>query len=151
MVKNILVTGCAGFIGYNLSNKLLSCDFNVFGIDSLNDAYDKEFKKLRLDELSEKKNFQFRHADLSSKDALENINDIDVVFHMGARAGVRQSFKDPLSYIKDNTIATTIGEIKLKMLRMILIKSQRKLGLQVFEQKPKQYIDPLLQPISKLQ
>ena len=107
MVKNILVTGCAGFIGYNLSKKLLSSDFNVFGIDSLNDAYDKEFKKLRLDELSEKKNFQFRHADLSSKDALENINDIDVVFHMGARAGVRQSFNDPLSYIKDNTIATT--------------------------------------------
>ena len=107
MVKNILVTGCAGFIGYNLSNKLLSSDFNVFGIDSLNDAYDNEFKKLRLDELSEKKNFQFRHADLSSKDALENINDIDVVFHMGARAGVRQSFKDPLSYIKDNTVATT--------------------------------------------
>ena len=107
MVKNILVTGCAGFIGYNLSNKLLSSDFNVFGIDSLNDAYDNEFKKLRLEELSEKKHFQFRHADLSSKDALENINDIDVVFHMGARAGVRQSFKDPLSYIKDNTIATT--------------------------------------------
>ena len=107
MVKNILVTGCAGFIGYNLSNKLLSSDFNVFGIDSLNDAYDNEFKKLRLDELSEKKNFQFRHADLSSKDALENLNDIDVVFHMGARAGVRQSFKDPLSYIKDNTVATT--------------------------------------------
>lgn len=107
MVKNILVTGCAGFIGYNLSNKLLSSDFNVFGIDSLNDAYDNEFKKLRLEELSEKKHFQFRHADLSSKDALENINDIDVVFHMGARAGVRQSFKDPLSYIKDNTVATT--------------------------------------------
>ena len=54
MVKNILVTGCAGFIGYNLSNKLLSGDFNVFGIDSLNDAYDNEFKKLRLEVLSEK-------------------------------------------------------------------------------------------------
>ena len=33
--------------------------------------------------------------------------DIDIVYHMGARAGVRQSFNDPLSYIKDNTIATT--------------------------------------------
>ena len=47
----------------------------------------------------------------SSKDALENINDIDVVFHMGARAGVRQSFKDPLSYIKDNTVGQLMLQI----------------------------------------
>ena len=52
-------------------------------------------------------NFHFTNNDLSNENSLNELVDIDVVYHMGARAGVRQSFNDPLSYIKDNTIATT--------------------------------------------
>lgn len=107
MTKNILVTGCAGFIGYNLSKTLINQENNIIGIDSLNSAYDKKFKELRLQNLEEDKNFHFFNKDLSKEDALNGLDNIDVVYHMGARAGVRQSFKDPLSYIKDNTIATT--------------------------------------------
>ena len=107
MTKNVLVTGCAGFIGYNLSKKLINQENNIIGIDSLNSAYDKKFKELRLQNLEEDKNFHFFNKDLSKEDALNGLDNIDVVYHMGARAGVRQSFKDPLSYIKDNTIATT--------------------------------------------
>ena len=107
MTKNVLVTGCAGFIGYNLSKTLINQENNIIGIDSLNSAYDKKFKELRLQNLEEDKNFQFFNKDLSNEDALNGLDNIDVVYHMGARAGVRQSFKDPLSYIKDNTIATT--------------------------------------------
>lgn len=107
MTKNVLVTGCAGFIGYNLSKTLINQENNIIGIDSLNSAYDKKFKELRLQNLEKDKNFQFFNKDLSNEDALNGLDNIDVVYHMGARAGVRQSFKDPLSYIKDNTIATT--------------------------------------------
>lgn len=107
MTKNVLVTGCAGFIGYNLSKTLMNQENNIIGIDSLNSAYDKKFKELRLQNLEKDKNFQFFNKDLSNEDALNGLDNIDVVYHMGARAGVRQSFKDPLSYIKDNTIATT--------------------------------------------
>ena len=107
MTKNVLVTGCAGFIGYNLSKKLILQEYSVTGIDSLNTAYDKKFKELRLKDLGNEKNFQFVNNNLSDEDSLNRLNNFDVVYHMGARAGVRQSFKDPLSYIKDNTIATT--------------------------------------------
>ena len=107
MTKNVLVTGCAGFIGYNLSKKLIHQEYSVTGIDSLNSAYDKKFKELRLENLENEKNFQFVNNNLSDEDSLNELNNFDIVYHMGARAGVRQSFKDPLSYIKDNTIATT--------------------------------------------
>ena len=107
MTKNVLVTGCAGFIGYNLSKKLIHQEYSVTGIDSLNTAYDKKFKELRLKDLENEKNFQFVNNNLSDEDSLNELNNFDIVYHMGARAGVRQSFKDPLSYIKDNTIATT--------------------------------------------
>ena len=107
MTKNVLVTGCAGFIGFNLSKTLIKENNNVYGIDSLNNAYDKKFKDLRLQHLESENNFQFISKDLSDDDSLNDLADIDIVYHMGARAGVRQSFNDPLSYIKDNTIATT--------------------------------------------
>tara|TARA_X000001036_G_C20652854_1_gene795750 strand:- start:1033 stop:2007 length:975 start_codon:yes stop_codon:yes gene_type:complete len=107
MTKNVLVTGCAGFIGFNLSKTLIKENNKVYGIDSLNNAYDKKFKDLRLQNLESENNFQFISNDLSDEDSLNDLADIDIVYHMGARAGVRQSFNDPLSYIKDNTIATT--------------------------------------------
>lgn len=107
MTKNVLVTGCAGFIGFNLSKTLIKENNKVYGIDSLNNAYDKKFKDLRLQILESENNFQFISNDLSDEDSLNELGDIDIVYHMGARAGVRQSFNDPLSYIKDNTIATT--------------------------------------------
>ena len=107
MNKNVLVTGCAGFIGFNLSKTLIKEKYNVYGIDSLNNAYDKKFKELRLQKLEPKSNFYFINNDLSNEDSLNDLVDIDIVYHMGARAGVRQSFNDPVSYIKDNITATT--------------------------------------------
>ena len=51
MKKNILVTGCAGFIGYHVTTKLIKNNYSVIGIDNLNNYYDKKIKLSRLKEL----------------------------------------------------------------------------------------------------
>ena len=56
---NILITGCAGFIGYHLTKDLLEENHNIIGVDNLNDYYSEEFKKLRLNELKKFPNFSF--------------------------------------------------------------------------------------------
>ena len=72
MTKNVLVTGCAGFIGFNLSKTLLKENHNVYGVDSLNSAYDEKFKELRLQNLESEFNFHFTNNDLSMKIHLMN-------------------------------------------------------------------------------
>ena len=56
-MKNILVTGCAGFIGMHISEKLLKKNYKVIGIDNLNNYYDVKIKKSRLNILKKYKNF----------------------------------------------------------------------------------------------
>lgn len=110
MEKKYLITGVAGFIGFNLCLNLLKSGHKVVGIDSITNAYDENFKLLRLNTLNEFDNFSFEKIDLSNKTALEILGnyeiDYDVVYHLAARAGVRQSFLDPLPYITDNITAT---------------------------------------------
>ena len=108
MDKKVVVTGCSGFIGYHLSNTLLDDDKTVIGIDSLNNAYDIKLKQKRLEELEKKENFVFLNNDLNEKNSLNEIKnyEISTIYHLAARAGVRQSFLDPQSYIEDNTFAT---------------------------------------------
>jgi len=108
--KKYLITGVAGFIGFNLCLNLLKSGHKVVGIDSITNAYDENFKLLRLNTLNEFDNFSFEKIDLSNKLALENLgnyeSEYDIVYHLAARAGVRQSFLDPLPYITDNITAT---------------------------------------------
>ena len=107
--KKVVVTGCSGFIGFHLSNSLLDSDHTVIGIDSLNNAYDVKLKEKRLEELNKKENFSFLNNNLSEKNSLDEVkkHDLTTFYHLAARAGVRQSFLDPNSYIEDNTLATT--------------------------------------------
>ena len=108
-MKNILITGAAGFIGYNLCKSMGEKeDTTVFGIDSLNDAYDNRLKQIRLRDLENHKNFKFENINLSDEIALKSISNLqfDTVFHLAARAGVRQSFREPKKYILDNTVST---------------------------------------------
>ena len=107
--KKVVVTGCSGFIGFHLSNSLLDSDHKVIGIDSLNNAYDVKLKEKRLEELNKKENFLFLNNNLSEQNSLDEVkkHELKTFYHLAARAGVRQSFLDPNSYIEDNTLATT--------------------------------------------
>jgi len=67
MKKNILVTGCAGFIGFHVSETFLKKKFTVFGIDNLNKYYDKNLKLDRLKILKRYKNFKFYKLDISDE------------------------------------------------------------------------------------
>ena len=57
--NKVIISGSAGFIGFHLTKKLMNMGFEVIGIDSLNDAYDVRLKNLRLNELSNNKNYEF--------------------------------------------------------------------------------------------
>jgi len=106
--KKVVVTGCSGFIGFHLTNSLLDSDHMVIGIDSLNNAYDVKLKEKRLEELNKKENFLFLNNNLSKQNSLNEVkkHELTTFYHLAARAGVRQSFLDPNSYIEDNTLAT---------------------------------------------
>ena len=103
----ILITGCAGFIGYHLANSLNSKNITIYGIDNLNDYYSLKLKKLRLSTLNKKKNFKFIKLDISNYKKLENIFSkikIDIVVNLAAQAGVRYSLINPRDYVQSNIL-----------------------------------------------
>ena len=103
----ILVTGAAGFIGYNLCQRLLQEGTQVYGIDNLNDYYDVNLKLARLDQLISHKNFQFRVLDLSNRPEIANLfaeQSFDGVVHLAAQAGVRYSLENPNAYVDSNLV-----------------------------------------------
>ncbi len=106
---NFLVTGAAGFIGARTSKLLLDKNFNVTGIDNLNDYYDVKIKNYRLSLLKPNELFKFYNTDIENKQNLEEIfyeNKIDVVINLAARAGVRYSLKNPFIYASTNYIGS---------------------------------------------
>ena len=102
---DILVTGCAGFIGAALSRRLLERGDKIIGVDNLNDYYDPGLKQDRLGLLEEFDNFSFRKLDVSDRTQVENLfREIAPprVVHLAAQAGVRYSISHPHSYISSN-------------------------------------------------
>lgn len=107
MNTKILITGAAGFIGFHLSNLLLNKSFYVIGIDNLNDYYDPNLKRDRLEILKQKKNFIFYKVDLNNKKEINKIFEIhrpEYVINLAAQAGVRYSIKNPYAYIDSNIL-----------------------------------------------
>ena len=103
---SVLVTGSAGFIGMHTANALLEKNEEVIGIDNINDYYDPELKRARLQELQVNKNFYFEKLDFAVPGSLnlliQKYPEIDRIIHLGAQAGVRYSIDNPHQYMQSN-------------------------------------------------
>lgn len=102
-MNNILVTGGAGFIGSHLCERLLKEGYSVICLDNFDSYYDPNLKIRNVEEVSKKYSgpFTMVTGDIRNRDHLTELfkrNQIDVVFHLAARAGVRPSIVDPLLY-----------------------------------------------------
>ncbi|MCD6308719.1 MAG: SDR family NAD(P)-dependent oxidoreductase [Candidatus Latescibacteria bacterium] len=108
-MKTVLVTGAAGFIGHVTALMLLRRGYAVIGLDNMNDYYDVRLKEYRLAELERFDGFRFHRLDIENRGDLDTIGElesIDGVINLAARAGVRYSMVDPFVYFQTNCIGT---------------------------------------------
>lgn len=104
-MTGLLVTGCAGFIGFHLAQRLLGAGKSVIGIDNLNDYYDPALKLARLEQLSACSGFTFQKLDLADRAGMQALfrqHRFRAVVHMAAQAGVRYSLQNPHAYADSN-------------------------------------------------
>lgn len=104
----ILVTGVAGFIGFHVASSLLARGEDVVGLDNLNDYYDVQLKRDRLNAIPENNGkFTFEQCDFADMKVLAKAiegRDIDRIVHLGAQAGVRYSIENPHAYAQSNLV-----------------------------------------------
>jgi UDP-glucuronate 4-epimerase len=103
----VMITGAAGFIGSTLAKKLLEKNYEVTGVDNLNDYYDVNLKKDRLKLIEKNENFRFELLDISNREQMKELfekNSFDYVVNLAAQAGVRYSIENPQSYVDTNLV-----------------------------------------------
>jgi UDP-glucuronate 4-epimerase len=103
----VLVTGAAGFIGSNLTLRLLDRGDTVIGIDNHNDYYDPALKEARLARHAEHRNYTHLRIDLADRKAIDDAfatHRPNRVMNLAAQAGVRYSIENPLAYIDSNIV-----------------------------------------------
>ena len=103
----VLVTGCAGFIGFHVALRLLQDGEQVVGIDNLNEYYDVELKLARLALLKQQPGFESLRMDLADRAAMAELFDghkFECVVNLAAQAGVRYSLSNPAVYIDSNLV-----------------------------------------------
>lgn len=108
-MKTYLITGSSGFIGSNLTKRILSehPDIQVIGLDNMNDYYDVSLKEYRLKELEQFPNFKFIKGNIADKDLVNKVfanYKPSIVVNLAAQAGVRYSIDHPDTYIESNVI-----------------------------------------------
>ncbi len=137
----ILVTGCAGFIGSSLCEKLIAHNHHVIGIDNLDPFYSRSLKEENLSFLKTQHSFKFYELDISDKEALSRVDDeFKMVIHLAAKAGVRPSIADPSGYIAANVQGT------LNVLDYMLSKGVNKM---VFASSSSVYGDNAISPFKE--
>ena len=112
MSRNIVITGAAGFIGAAISNRLLKRGENVIGIDNINNYYDVNLKKARLQEtkdvaVNSSGKWDFYNFSIEEEEKLNNIANIhspNIVINLAAQAGVRYSINNPQKYLNSNLL-----------------------------------------------
>jgi UDP-glucuronate 4-epimerase len=106
-MSKILVTGCAGFIGFHLCRRLLALDYDVYGLDNLSEYYDPRLKAARLSQISDHPRFRFVRIDLAERQKVAELfatEQFELVAHMAAQVGVRHSLRDPYAYVDSNLV-----------------------------------------------
>lgn len=107
----IIVTGCAGFIGAAVTERLLHNNQRVIGIDNINDYYDVKLKYNRLARLDDYEQFSFQQCDISDKSTIDKIfaqYQPQQVINLAAQAGVRYSIENPMSYVTSNLVGFSV-------------------------------------------
>ncbi|NNF01388.1 MAG: NAD-dependent epimerase/dehydratase family protein [Bacteroidia bacterium] len=115
--SKILVSGCAGFIGSHLCERLLSDGYHVIGIDNFDPFYPRDVKENNLSHFVNNKDFTFAEIDICDSNGLSSLDldGVDLIAHIAAKAGVRPSIIDPQSYIDVNLQGTNnILELMVK-------------------------------------
>ena len=108
-MKTYLITGGAGFIGSSLADDLLEKNNRVVVIDNFCDFYDPKIKENNIKNALKKENYKLYRGDIRDKDLLNKIfneNNIDIVVHLAAMAGVRPSIENPVLYQEVNCLGT---------------------------------------------
>lgn len=105
-----LITGAAGFIGSHLTERLLNQDCHVVGVDNFDDFYDPQVKRRNIQSSLKNKKFELIEADIRDVNAMEKAvtNDVDVIVHLAAKAGVRPSIEQPILYADVNINGTIV-------------------------------------------
>lgn len=108
-MKNVLVTGAAGFIGFHISKLLLQNGYSVVGVDALTDYYDVRLKRERLEHLKKNNRFAFVKTRIDTDNFLKRASAFDrpdVIIHLAAQAGVRYSIEHPKEYLDTNIVGS---------------------------------------------
>jgi UDP-glucuronate 4-epimerase len=111
MTGTVLVTGAAGFIGSHLAERLLSLGYQVVGLDNFDDFYSPAIKRNNVSPLIARDGFRMVEGDIRDTALLSDVfseNNISLVAHLAARAGVRPSIQQPVLY-QDINIRGTIN------------------------------------------
>jgi UDP-glucuronate 4-epimerase len=152
-MRQVLVTGGAGFIGSHLVDRLLSeNDWRVTAVDDFNDFYSPEIKRRNVQRQLQNPGFRLVEADIRDKAELAQIfadSKFDCIVHLAARAGVRPSLREPQLYVETN-VNGTMNLLELtrqhKVPQFVFGSSSSVYG--VNEKVPFSESDPIFNPIS---
>jgi UDP-glucuronate 4-epimerase len=96
-MNKVLITGCAGFIGSHLTERLLKDNYQVCGLDNFDPFYPRIEKEKNLAAFRSNKNFEFFELNICSAEDLQKLpGDVSLVVHLASKAGVRPSIKDKM-------------------------------------------------------
>ena len=133
-MKNVLITGSAGFVGFHLARLLLDKGYRVHGYDGLTNYYDVALKRERHNILQKNSNFTLTEGMLEDENKLYDAADKfqpEIIIHLAAQAGVRYSLENPRSYLDSNIIGTfNVMEVarKIKIKHLLMASSSSVYG-----------------------
>ena len=127
-MKTYLITGGAGFIGSSLSERLIKEGNRVVAIDNFCDFYNPTIKENNVKELIKNSNFKLYRNDIRDRELVKKIfeeNNIDIVMHLAAMAGVRPSIENPVLYQEVNCMGTQniLEEMKAHNVKNLVMAS----------------------------